>query len=279
MRPTIKILVGLLLLLSTACHAKVRYPDAQRGYSVHVEDEYGQPIQSFHHRGKTYVMGRYNARYRVRVSNGTHHRVEAVISVDGRDVLSGQIGDYKGQRGYIIDPHGSVLVEGFRKSTANVASFRFTNPSDSYSSRMGTPEHVGVIGVAIFPERIVRRKIQRRHYPVPSRAPTDGLAYEFDEVAPEPAGDVASANGMAKSRAPSRRRSVQNLGTRYGETRYSPTEYVRFVRRNRTRPQALLAVYYDNESGLASRGIITRPSLPVEPNPFPRQVRFAPPPP
>ena len=29
-----------------------------------------------------------------------------------------------------------------------------TSPEGSYSSQMGTPENVGVIGVAIFPERV-----------------------------------------------------------------------------------------------------------------------------
>src|SRR2546422_280885 len=80
-------------------------------------------------------------------------RVEAVVSVDGRDVVSGNPGDYMRERGYIIPPHGSVVVDGFRQSLSRAAAFRFSRPGSSYSSRMGTPENVGVIGVAFFGEQ------------------------------------------------------------------------------------------------------------------------------
>ena len=59
--------------------------------------------------------------------NRTHQRIEAVVTVDGRDVISGQVGDYTKQRGYVIDAYDSVLIEGFRRSMNTVAAFRFTN--------------------------------------------------------------------------------------------------------------------------------------------------------
>jgi len=147
------LLLSLLMGLSpvTTALAHPRGPDA--AYVVTVEDASGRRLRTFHQSGKTFVLGEYGTRYAVRVRNQTGRRVEAVITVDGRDVVSGSPGDYVNQRGYVIGAYDSVLVEGFRKSHAAVASFRFTNPGDAYSSRMGTPQHVGVIGVAVFPER------------------------------------------------------------------------------------------------------------------------------
>ena len=77
-------------------------------------------------------------------------------------MISGQVGDYSKQRGYVIDAYDSVLIEGFRRSMNTVAAFRFTNPGDSYSSRRGTPQHVGVIGVAVFKERARRNYIRKQ---------------------------------------------------------------------------------------------------------------------
>jgi hypothetical protein len=143
--------------------AHPRGPNAT--YSVSVEDENGRELRTFHHRGQTFVLGAYGERYVVRVENRTGRRVEAVVTVDGRDVISGRKGDFVNERGYLIDPYGEVVIEGFRQSLDEVAAFRFTIPEGSYSSRMGTPENVGVIGVAVFPER--ERVIARRYQPPP----------------------------------------------------------------------------------------------------------------
>ncbi|HWZ91085.1 MAG TPA: hypothetical protein VNW92_19625, partial [Polyangiaceae bacterium] len=122
-------------------------------YSFTVEDENGNALPTFRQDGRTFLLGEPGQRYNIRVRNPTAQRVEAVVSVDGRDAVSGDPGDYVNGRGYVIPPYGSTLVEGFRRSYEEVASFRFTSPENSYSARMGTPQNVGVIGVAFFPER------------------------------------------------------------------------------------------------------------------------------
>ena len=283
MGSNLNLLLLAFLLFSTACHAKIRHPSHHKGYSVHVEDTYGRSLQSFVYQGKTYVMGHYNNRYRVRIRNHTGHRIEAVVSVDGRDVISGELGSFEEQRGYLVDGHSSVLIDGFRQSDQNVASFRFTTPGDSYSARMGTPQHLGVIGVAVFRERSRPRPVQVA--PAPQvMGPTDtGQSAEWETGAGgrgmgTGGGGVASASSRKESNGRGMNRP-QKLGTKYGETRYSPIEFVAFVRANSRRPATILAVYYDNESGLISRGIRTRPPAFDEPSPFPRQVRYAPPPP
>ena len=115
--------------------------------------------------------------------------VEAVLTVDGRDAVSGDVGNYKTQR-YVIDPYGSIVVDGFRKSLSKVAAFRFTTPGDSYSSRRGTPQNVGVVGVAIFKERA---PIQRpRPRPMPLRSI---LVLDFDDAPISGTADAAPGSG------------------------------------------------------------------------------------
>jgi hypothetical protein len=79
--------------------------------------------------------------------------VEAVLSVDGLDVIDGRTADFRGKRGYVVPAYGELRVDGWRTSTTSVAAFRFSSVSNSYAGRKGEARNVGVIGVAIFEER------------------------------------------------------------------------------------------------------------------------------
>jgi hypothetical protein len=291
---------GALLQVGLRC-AKAEPP-----YELTLEDEFGNTLPAFRHRGELFAMGSYGSRYNVRVTNRTGQRVEAVVTVDGRDVISGRPGDFKRQRGYLVDPYGSVVIEGFRTNHSEVAAFRFTTPGNSYSSRMGTPENVGVIGVAFFPEAPPPPPPPRpRPMPMPeSRGPTgshDGLGTGSGraeaekprrgrEAAPSsaPAAAESAGAGAHKSSADyyddaPRDRRASNIGTEYGEATYSSVVEVPFRRARQHSPERVLTLRYDDRAGLEARGIVTRPRprpRPYDPGPvaFPEN-RFAPPPP
>jgi hypothetical protein len=85
--------------------------------------------------------------------NLTPNRLECVVSVDGLDVLDGQPAAFA-KRGYLVDPHGELEIDGFRQSMDTVAAFRFGSVRGSYASlKHGDSRNVGVIGVALFHER------------------------------------------------------------------------------------------------------------------------------
>ena len=278
-------------------------------YGFSVEDENGNSLSTFVKNGRTYLLGEPGLRYNIRVRNPTGQRVEAVVSVDGRDAMSGEPGDYVNQRGYVIPAYGSVLVEGFRRSMEEVAAFRFTSPGDSYSSRMGTPQNVGVIGVAFFPERVrPARPVVRRPRPLPRPAPVPydyrrgSRDMESDGFAPRAPSKPASRNAApateGRTDSPARSRaeakgsfdddygasgSVNNLGTQFGENQQSVVSSVSFERSSPTHPALLSTLRYDDADGLSARGIDvsgyrygTLP--PDEPQAFPVS-RFAQPPP
>ena len=198
------------------------------------------------------------------------------------------------------------MIAGFRQSFSEVAAFRFTSPHASYSARMGTPENVGVIGVAVFPERERAKLIAR---PAPAPRWDDGYRNRSQEGAPamedradsahaerersvgglgsapasQPAYDEAKRKGAsAEPSSAAAAPSKDNLGTEYGESLASSVQEVAFERADRTRPSAIMTLRYDDREGLLARGIaLERPPVrrPCGPDPFPSNHRFAPPPP
>lgn len=120
--------------------------------TMSVRDENGNELSAYRGNGRTVAVGQNGQRYTIVVHNNTNERFEVVLSVDGLDVLDGREAAY-GKRGYLIDPYGTLEVEGFRQSADAVAAFRFGSVSESYASRTGSARNVGVIGAVAFGER------------------------------------------------------------------------------------------------------------------------------
>ena len=275
-------------------------PPAPPPYRASLEALDGSVFPTFQHAGTTYVLGEPGERYNIRVHNPTSERVEVVVTVDGRDAISGEPGDYVSQRGYLIEPWGSLLVEGFRRSLDEVAAFRFTGRAGSYSALRGTPQHVGVIGVAVFTERARPpapvRKPRRRYLPESeyrAPAPTSPPRADASDAAPRAQGSRSEPWEGFGDDAPRKRKSAadkgsgagpSNIGTEYGERESSSVVEVAFERRSPTHPTQVLRLRYDDYEGLEARGIDLSSlgyayRYEAEPEPFPySQSRFAPPP-
>lgn len=241
------------------------------------------PLPTYYQNGKTYVLGELGERYSIRVTNPTPHRVEAVVSVDGLDVIDGKAASLS-KRGYILQPYGSVTIEGFRTSMDNVATFRFSSVDDSYAARTGSAKNVGVIGVALFAEL-------RPEPPPPvalPRRPTRDREHRNEGEPRQPAPPAprrkAAASESARAPAPTGR---PGLGTEFGEQRQSSISYTSFDRASQT-PMSVREIRYDNRAGLLARGIRLTPPRPVYPteqqlrdqaDPFPSDGFAKPPPP
>jgi hypothetical protein len=120
--------------------------------TVSLRDGAGDMLEAIKLGDRTYVIGSAGQRYSIVLQNHTSHRMEAVATVDGLDVISGKDGSLK-NRGYVLMPFAILEIDGFRQSRDAVAAFRFGAVSDSYASQMGKGRNVGVIGVALFNER------------------------------------------------------------------------------------------------------------------------------
>jgi hypothetical protein len=276
--------------VSPSCAAP---PRPAGGYPLRVADGgyelqvllHGVPVQTFTYAGESFVMGQMGSRYTLRVVNHTGRRIEAVVSVDGHDVLDGKPADFRSKRGYLVPAWGAADIEGWRLSQAEVAAFRFATVADSYAARTGSARDVGVIGVAVFPEQPRLTSVPRApQYVAEPRDHDQGPGYEppptygFDaqvsprapsppraksapsggraagaEAAPTPSAP-ADAFAEEESAAPAARRRP-GLATEFGEAVSSAVYEVSFARANPTNPSALLGVRYNDRDGLVALGI------------------------
>jgi hypothetical protein len=178
-----------------AVAAPAARPIAQTPYQVELRGEDGRVLETYPRSGRFYVLGQAGEHYSVRVVNPTARRVEAVVSVDGLDVVDGEGADFVHKRGYVVPPYGDVTIHGFRTSTTNVASFRFSSVSDSYADRKGKGRNVGVVGVAIFEERAQPQVI------VPEPMPPDDEDMREEAPPPPMGGYGAGAGGGGRTPA------------------------------------------------------------------------------
>ncbi len=119
--------------------------------TVQVIDGSGNPLAGLTQGARSYVVGHQGDRYGIRVANHSNERFEIVATVDGLDVLDGRPGSFV-KRGYLVDANSTLDIDGFRRSTSEVAAFRFGSVKDSYAARTSGDRNVGVIGVAVFRE-------------------------------------------------------------------------------------------------------------------------------
>ncbi len=215
-------------------------------YSLEVVDEAGRALPTFHHRGRTYVLGSHGARYLLRIRNQTGGRIEVVASVDGRDVIDGRPASAS-KPGYLIQPWGQVVIDGFRLSHESVAAFRFSAVEDSYAARMGDARDVGVVGAAVFIEAPPPPP------PVPMYDSPEVSRGEDKESVQAPGSGAAPADRMSSAEAP-RKKERSGLGTGFGERHESHVVEVAFERASST-PAAVLSLRYDDRPGLLALGI------------------------
>lgn len=251
---------GVLALAGCASNAV-----AHRGLAtVEVYDrDSGKVLPSYHKEGRQFVAGRPGARYALRVRNLTPARVLVVLSVDGVNVISGETADWK-QTGYVLDPGRWADINGWRKSGSEIAAFEFAALEDSYAARTGRPDHVGVIGMAVFRERVAP----------PPPPPVSLAAPPMASRAEGRAADSGLGNAQAGARVMAPERDVaeatasKRLGTGHGQREWSVTRRTHFERDSST-PSQLSQIEYDSYDRLVAAGVIPKPYAAAQPRPFP----------
>lgn len=130
-----------------------------------IEGESGSLLPMYEAGGQLFVEGEKGSRYSIVAKNATDRRIEVVFSVDGLDVFDGRPASYA-KRGYILGPKQKIEVDGFRKSSSEVAAFRFSSVQNSYAElKHGDTRNVGVIGVAVFQEEFSYATPYPDYYP------------------------------------------------------------------------------------------------------------------
>jgi hypothetical protein len=257
-----------------------------------VERDGGGAASPLHsHSGRWHVAGRPGARYAIRLRNNSGERVLAVMSVDGVNIITGRSASFE-QSGYVLGPWETHEITGWRKSASEVAAFYFTALGDSYAARTGRPEDVGVIGVALFKERVMR-PLGRIAPPVTQAAPraeadagtragteSERMARADRSQAARDSSDEPGSAAGAAATAPAAPAPSERLGTGHGEREASYSRHTTFARSTR-HPVEVVSIFYDSFENLARAGVIAAPPPIAQrrPNPFPHANGYVPDPP
>jgi hypothetical protein len=255
----------------------------------------GETLPVHFYKGEYWVAGKPGAKYSVSVANASGGRILAVMSVDGVNVLNGQTASVD-QSGYVFNGYQRYEVTGWRKSNQEVAAFEFVASPASYAARTGRPANVGVIGVALFNERLYQPPVsvtppyQPYRYGAPGTAKSEagrGSAAADSAAAPpapvQSAPSAAaenSASGELARRADARPDMREKLGTGHGEREWSQVSHTNFERAQSS-PNETIRIRYDSFENLVSMGVIRQPNRPWQrtPNAFPESLGYVPDPP
>ena len=249
-----------------------------------IDRDTSEVLPLYRHQGEYWVAGRPGARYAVSIQNKQRDRVLGVVSVDGINAISGETAALT-QTGYVLDAWQAYRVTGWRKSDDQVAAFHFTASSASYAERTGRPDQVGVIGVALFREKVAPPPVS---VPRSRRQAPETESFERSEApsalakSGAPAEAMAEADAMGTTQDRSNRRMAPaapapRLGTGHGAREDDRIGHTTFERRS-DRPDEIVRIRYDSRENLIAMGIIPARPVPPKPNPFPMGAdpRYAP---
>jgi hypothetical protein len=218
----------------------------------------GRTLQVYTHQGRYYVVGKPGNEYQVTVRNRAGQDVLAVLSVDGVNVVSGETAAAS-QTGYVIECWKDLEVKGWRTGLSSTAAFYFTTLADSYATRTGRPDNVGVIGAALF-----RRKAEEPPVELSWLAP---YKQRHENAARDSAAPEASGAQPAAPAAGAMEKRADKIGTGYGRGETSYARHVSFERATPA-PEEVIAIRYDSYANLVALGVI-RVTPRYEPQPFP----------
>lgn len=249
----------------------------------------GRPIPEVHFNGRTYIEGRKNSEYSLQIRNNTNHRILAVPSVDGINVLNGAECGLESP-GFVIDPFITVDIPGWKvEGLPEAGRFQF-NPQgakygdeETYAERLGlNPTNQGAIGFMIFREKEVLRWTPPPFDPCrPPIKTFDGgptVKSVFNDggaTLDSPRGFSSGSSGTCSSvPVSSNVCDDAHLGTGWGEAVEFHTHDVEFERADPANPDVVFVYHYDTIRNLKRIGVPVEQfyghaSTPTEANPFP----------
>lgn len=169
---------------------------------------------------RAYLQALKGERYGIRVRNRSNQRIGLVIAVDGRNIVSGEKSDLEpSERMYILGPRQDAEYRGWRTGRDKINRFFFSNEGASYAAAWDDHSALGVIAVAVYPEK--------KSYP------------------------IAQERDSAKPRA----RTAPGAGTGFGEQENSASREVEFEPQRD--PAALYFIKYEWRDSLCEKQVIT----------------------
>lgn len=213
----------------------------------------GRPLEEYYARSKNYVEAIPGAEYEVRVRNPFPFRVAVALSVDGLNTIDARRSSAWNASKWVIEPYGTISINGWQMSSERARRFYFTSEQDSYGAKLGQTSNLGLVSAVFFREL--------RPVPVPITPPPGPRYEERGELERSSTG---ADNSAGTSQAPSAR---VNKGTMSRDDDYAATGIGRSVHNDvqwvnmnlDARPVGELTIRYEYYAALVRLGILPRP--------------------
>lgn len=209
----------------------------------------GKPLKEYSHEGKTFIEGREDTCFSIRMRNNTGRRKLFIPSIDGLSITNGEKASFDSS-GYVVKPYSAVTIDGWRISDSHVNSFFFTKPKDAYATKTKNSDNLGVIGCVVFDEK-ERSTLSWVTYPVD---------IFFNGTATlNISNQVNAFNSIS-----------QDLGTGWGETKRSEVTSVEFEKESYA--TAVFEIFYNTREQLERLGVdLRKETIYIAPQAFPGQ--------
>lgn len=221
----------------------------------------GHKMKEYRHEGRTYVEAKKNSEYSVEIKNHSNKKVLAIVSVDGLDVIKGKPATNE-SAGYVINANDSIKIQGFRKDSDTVGSFKFTESENSYSADQGYSGNQGVISVRFFDEKTKQLLLDGNINPW-ENMPWKNINARPMPKLPEITCDTYSGNikcshntggrgGQSRGLINEQDYGSFDVGTTWGTARVDKSEEVEFKRGNLS---GEANIYYASRDALKEMGV------------------------
>lgn len=227
-----------------------------------------KPIFEYQHEGNTFVEGRKGSEFELQFKNTSYSSVLAIPSVDGLSALDGTPATTESM-GFVVHPHTTLRVPGWRLDQSNIAKFLFLDKEKSYARTQsdGRPTQAGVIGFLVYLQEqppTTRMDITKGGYAQPWGNPPanhtpyyNGLRATAADVnmnttystcmSPDYIGTAATAAQSSVTTS-----SPFEMGTGWGAKADFQTNQTTF---NKGTLVGTMLIYYDSRKNLSKRGI------------------------
>jgi hypothetical protein len=247
-----------------------------------------KPVKEYVYDSRIFIEGKEDTQYSLRFKNNSWHRVLVVLTIDGLNVITGKPGSVN-DRGYIVNPYSSEIIDGWRISDKEVAKFFFSTPNKVYASKKGKQHNIGVIGCAVFEEKDHSFTMINNLLPLISGALMPVLwkpclydnvntTWDNNNITNEEQTSCRSPqnNDISSSCFSMQEVASQDIGTGFGNLKHSEVINVRFDKQNN--PSTLFVIHYNTREQLEKIGISFVQPQYINPSPFPKDDDYCIPP-
>ena len=214
----------------------------------------GRPLDEYFARGKSYVEAIQGAEYELRIRNPFPFRVAVALSVDGLNTIDARRTSAWGASKWVIEPYGTISIDGWQMSSDRARRFYFTSEQDSYGAKLGQTANLGVISAVFFREL--------RPVPVPI-TPGPPPRPKYEERGENEQSSTAPRNSPEAGQAQSDRASKGALSrdddyaaTGIGRSVHNDVQWVNM--RLDSRPVGEVTIRYEYYDALVRLGVLPR---------------------